>query len=270
MAPIETTKNPLALPSQADSSVRSVERAFGLLRALESAGRPRRLTDLIEETGMPKATVQRLLGVLEKSGFVEKQDGRYQVGVAAVPLAYSFLVGNSLTRAALPVLQELAAVSEETATLYVRHGRDRVVVQRVEGKNPPRYSMPVVVGQRITLLLGAAGHVLAAAMPEAELGALLEHAGEIRTAGGKLVTEEQLRTRLDQVSREGFAVSLDERTLGVVSVAAPVIVGGRGTIASLAVTGLARRLGATRIEQLSLEVRHAARAIAERYSRTAG
>ncbi len=261
----EVVDTPAVTIVQPDGSIRSVERALALLRALEGSGRPRRLIELVQETGMPKATVQRLLGVLEKSGFVEKQDGRYQLGVAVVPLAYRFLVGNSLTRASLPVLQELAAVSLETATLYVRHADHRVVVQRVEGQNPPRYSMPVVVGQRLPLLLGAAGHILAAAMPEDELARLLEKTGEIRMANGALLAHEELRARLDRIRRDGLAVSRDERTVGVVSIAAPIVVPATGTIASLSVTGLASRLIDKKVEQLSIEVRQAAQAIAERY-----
>lgn len=247
-------------------SVRSVERAIRLLRVLEVARRPMRLSDLSAATEMPKATVQRLLAVLERNGFVQKQHGRYEVGVAVVPLAYAFLAGNSLTHAALSALKELAAATEETATLYVRHGFERIVVQRVEGANPLRYSMPVVVGQRITLLLGAAGHVLVAAMPEAELAGLLAEIETISLANGEVLTAPQLRMRIGQVRRQGFAVSVSERVLGLASVAAPVVTADHGTIAAISVTGTSDRFTGEKTERLVVEVRLCAGAIAERYS----
>jgi IclR family acetate operon transcriptional repressor len=133
------------------SSIRSVERAFDLLEALERSRQPMRLTDLGRLTAMPKATVQRLLAVLERRGMVDRAQGRYQIGVGVIPLAHGFLLENSLAQASLPVLQELARSSGETATLYVRLGLERVVVQRVEGKDPLRYTLPI--GQRLPLLL---------------------------------------------------------------------------------------------------------------------
>jgi IclR family transcriptional regulator, acetate operon repressor len=252
--------------AQPVDSIRSVERAIRLLRELEVARRPMRLSDLSAAAEMPKATVQRLLAVLERNGFVEKQQGRYEVGVAAVPLAYSFLMGNSLTQASVPVLQELAKATDETATLFVRHGFERVVVQRVEGANPLRYTMPVAVGQRITLLIGAAGHVLASALPERDLAELLAGFESISLVTGEVLTRPQLLTRLEEVRRQGFSVTRGERTPGVVSVAAPVVTTERGTIAALSVTGTSDRVTADKAERLIDEVRLAARAIAERYS----
>lgn len=253
-------------PARPVESIRSVERALRLLRVLEAARRPMRLTDISNSADLPKATVQRLLAVLERNGFVEKRQDRYEVGVVAVPLAYAFLVGNSLTQASLPVLQELATVTEETASLYVRDRGERVVVQRVEGANPLRFAMPVTAGQRITLLLGAAGRVLAAAMPENELSELLPIIDSTTLATGQPLTVPEFLTSLEQVRRQGFAVSRDERRLGIVSVAAPVITPDRGTIAAISVTGTPDRIAPERIERLIVEVLLAARAIAERYS----
>lgn len=249
---------------QAAASVRSVERALDLLTALECAGQPLRLSDLARAAGIHKATAQRLLLVLERRGLVQKGQGLYHIGVATVPLAHAFLLGNHLTKAALPVLQELAQVSEETVSLFVRLGFHRVVVQRVEGLHPLRYAMPI--GQRLPLHLGA-GKVLAAAMPEDELQRLLDQLGEMRLVTGETLTKERLLAELERIRRQGFSVSRNERTMGVVSVAAPVIGPDGATMAAIAVIGPAAGLTEEKVEQLSIEVRHAAQAIAERYCR---
>lgn len=254
---------PLAHPlSPAAGSVRSVERAIDLLSALETTDHPMGVTELARATAMPKATTQRLLTVLEGRGLVQKEQGRYQMGVGAVPMAHAFLLGNNLTRAALPVLQELAQATDETASLYVRHGFHRVVVQRAEGTNPLRYTMPI--GQRLPLHLGAAGLVLAAAMQESELQRMLQKLGEMRTADGQPLSREELSTKLRLARQQGFVVARDERTMGVVSIAAPVARPGKPTSAAIAVTGLPSRMGESKTEQISIEVRRAAQAIAAR------
>lgn len=243
-------------------SIRSVERAFDILEALERNRQPVRLTDLARLTGMPKATVQRLLGVLERRGFADRVVGRFQIGVGVLPLSHVFLMENSLAKSALPVLQELARASQKTATLYVLHGMERVVVQRVEGKKALRYTLPI--GQRLPLLLGAAGYVLAAAMSREEQEQLLDYTGDVRLCTGEVLSRRALRAKLDAVRRQGYAVSRNMRVLGNFSLAAPVVRPDGATVAAVAVTGLASQVGEGEEEALSIEVRQAAHALGER------
>ena len=247
-------------PQRAGGSIRSVERAFDLLEALEAGRHPLRLTDLGRLTGMPKATVQRLLGVLDRRGVVEKTQGRYQLGIGVVPLAHGYLTESGLTTVALPVLQELARESGETATLFVRYRLDRVVVQRVEGADPLRYSMPI--GKRLPLLVGAAGLVLAAAMPREEREHLLSRTDRLRLGSGRTLGRTALRKKLETARERGYAISRDERVIGIFSVAAPIVRPDGSAVAAVAVTGPCARVSEKKAAELSIEVRQAAQAIA--------
>ena len=93
-------------------AIHSVERTLHLLLSMEEAGRLMGLTELSRATHLPKATVQRLLNVLEQYGFAEIWQGKYHIGIAILPLANAFLISKELIRIALPVLQ-LAQTSEE-------------------------------------------------------------------------------------------------------------------------------------------------------------
>ncbi len=243
-------------------SIRSVERAIDVLYSLECASHPMGLSELGRAVGMPKATVLRLLGVLMKRGLAEKVLGRYQIGVGTVPMAHAFLIGSSLSKAALPVMQELAVATEETISLFVRLGFSRVIVQRVEGKHPLRYVLPV--GQRLPLHLGA-GKILAAAMSDEEVHEMLGQVGDIRRADGEMVTAEAFMAELQQVRKQGFSISINERTLGTASVCAPVVGPDGSTLAVISIIGPTDCVTPDKIPQFSIEVRHAARAIAERY-----
>jgi IclR family acetate operon transcriptional repressor len=245
------------------SANRSLERALHLLLVMENASRPMGLTELSNATQLPKPTVQRLLSVLENYGFSEKWQGRYHLGVAVLPLAHAFLLENELTRVALPVLQELAQTSGETASLFVRLGFQRIVVQRVDGRHPLRYILPT--GQRLPLHVGM-GKVLAAALPENERLLLSKNVGTFHLANGKRITPQSLLEELDQIRRQGYMISRNERSMGAASVGAPVVDAGGTTIAAVAVAGHTERLTMKRLNHLSIEVRGAARAIAERYN----
>lgn len=245
------------------SSVRAVERVLDLLTALERFSRPAGLTEISGVTGLHKATVQRLLMTLERRGFVQKERGLYQLGMAIVALSRAFLTGNSLTKSAAPVLEELVAITGETASLYVRQGEDRLLIQRVESPSPLRFVLRV--GERYPLYSGSTGQVLCAAMPDDELLPYLHRVGTIELANGRTLTKEEMYERLEQVRRQGFAACMDERVLGISSIAAPVVHPKLGVIASVVVTGPSTRLTKEKITNFSNEIQRAARNIAERY-----
>jgi IclR family acetate operon transcriptional repressor len=255
----------LPMPNITDrekSPMRSLERALHLLAILQEAGCSMGLTELGHASQLSKPTVLRMLLVLEKYGFAEKRQGRYRLGVAALPLAHAYVLGNELLRVALPVLQELAQTSGETTSMFVRLGFKRVLVQRVEGLHPMRFVLPL--GEKLPLHVGA-GKVLAASMSEGDIRQMLDELGEIRLASGQPMPREVLLAELERVRKQGYAVSLGERMLGIVAVAAPVIDAKGATIAALSVAGTAERLPSKEIERLSVEVRDAAKMIAERY-----
>jgi IclR family transcriptional regulator, acetate operon repressor len=244
-------------------SVRSLERALDLLEALDRIGQPTGVRELGRTVGLASSTVQRLLSVLQRRGYVQNERGRYSLGAGVVSLARSFLAGSSLTRAAMPVLEELALLSGETSSLYVRQEFDRVVVQRVASPHPLRYS--IEIGQRLPLHVGAAGLILAAAMPREQLAQLLDRLGEVRLATGEEMSRTDLVARLDRVRQQGLAISREERSLGVISVASPVPSPSRGVVAAVAVLGPPSRMDEEKVEYLAREVRRAGEEIGQRY-----
>lgn len=246
-----------------NSTNRSLERALHLLMILEGSVTPQSLTELASATQLAKATVQRILAVLEKYRMIEKRQGRYHLGVAVLPLAHAYLLSNSLSRASLPVLQELAAATGERASLFVRLGHYRVVVHRVEGKHPLRYALPF--GQRLPLHTGV-GKIFAAAMQEGELAEMLGETGELRHARGVAITREQFLDELEKIRKQGYAVSRNEREYGMASVVAPVTDSDGAVIAAVSIAGPVDRLDEKEAE-LIIEVSRAAIAISDRYGR---
>ena len=244
------------------SSMRSVERTFHVLAVLEETGCALNVTDLGHACQLSNATVMRILAILEKYGFVEKRQGRYRLGAATLPLAHSFVLGNELTRVSLPVLRELAETTGEMASLFVRLGFKRILVQRVYGLQPLRFLLPI--GQRDPLPVGA-GKVLAAAMSDEDLRKNMDEIGEIQLADGRRLTWESLIVDIERIRQQGYSVSYSDRSVGTFSVSAPVIDASGATIAAVSVAGSADKLKPKRLKQLSVDVRVAAKAVADRY-----
>ena len=250
---------------EASGSVRSLERALDLLEFLESLRSPCGARALEAQTGIPKATAQRLLDVLERRGYVQKEQGKYYLAAGLVRLARGFLAGNSLATIALPVLQQLTALSGETCGLYVRQGFNRILVERVESPHPLRQH--TAIGERLPLHIGASGQVLCGGMPDDMLRRYLEAIPPVRLASGKPLSKKEVWARCRQARSRGFAIGVDERWDGVSSVAAPVVQHIKGVVAAINIAGPSSRMPVKKLEQLSLEVRRAASEISEKLDR---
>lgn len=253
------------MAAEQKASVRSLEKALDLLDYLERAGIPTGVRAIETETGIPKATAQRLLDVLETRGFVRKHNGKYSLWVGSVHLARSFLKGDGLTQVAQPILKALTEVSDETVSLYVRQGMDRIMIQRVESPHPLRFQTSV--GERLPLHRGASGLVLCSKMPDEELESLFSALWPFKLADGTLITRETFFERIRSVRERGYAIGISERYEGVTSVAAPVDTKDRGIIAAISIAGPSYRMGQEKLDRLALEIRGAARELSETYQR---
>jgi DNA-binding IclR family transcriptional regulator len=198
--------------------MRSLSRAMEVFAELQRAERPQRLSDLARTCGMSLPTTLRILRVLQDFGMVSQTDKSYRIGPAVLPAARSFLENDPLVVAARPILQQVAAQTGLTASLYTRLGFERILVARVDGEAPLRYDLPL--GKRLPLTLGAAGKILLASASDDELQQVVAaaiaagHEDPAFTAG-------QLRSRLPE-SGADYAYSSDERATGVRSVAMAV------------------------------------------------
>lgn len=248
------------------SSVKSLEKAFDLLDLLETEGMPLGVRAIEIKTGIPKATAQRLLDVLETRGFVRKHEGKYSLWVGAVHLARSFLSRDGLARTALPVLKVLAQLSDETASLYVRQGYYRILIARVESPNPLRFQTSV--GERLPLHIGASGHILCAGMPEEELKTFVNSLEPFKLADGTLLTRDLFMDRVKQAKEKGIDIGVGERFEDVTSIACAVDTKDRGVIAAINIAGPTFRFNGEKLERLKIEIRGAARELSAAYLQT--
>lgn len=244
------------------SPMRSLERALGVLAVLEQSRAPLRLSEVARRAGLHVATTQRILATLGRFDYVAQEPLGYTIGPATVLNAHAYIVANSVSRAAAPVLQELASATGLSASLALRVGFSRVMVGRVEGAKPLRYQMPI--GERLPLLVGASGRVLTAAMSGQDVKVLLERVGEVRLASGEVVPHKRYLAELVRIRSAGFAYGQSERVLGAGSMAVPVVNDAGETVAAIGLSVLTDGLDQSEIETLANELKRAATAVSER------
>ncbi|NUT39476.1 MAG: IclR family transcriptional regulator [Thermoactinospora sp.] len=181
------------------------------------------LTELARRSELPLSTVHRLVAELEAwKALTRGPDGRYHVGLRLWELGR--LAPGHLQQVAHPWLQELFTVSGENVHLAVRDGMEVLYVHHLYG----RRAVPLASreGGRLPMHPTGVGKALLAFEPEWFVQAYLRR--ELERPTRHTVTEPgRLMRELQQVRRQGYALTYEEMTLGSCSVAAPVVIDGR-------------------------------------------
>jgi DNA-binding IclR family transcriptional regulator len=204
------------------SGVGVLDKAVLILAFLSTDG-PATLSEVVEGTGLPRATAYRLLSALEAHHLVVRVEGRYSLGSRLLGWGNRVVAGAGLVEAARPVLAALRDSTDESTQLYVREGNARVCVASVERATGLRDTVPV--GAVLPLELGSGGKVLLAWAEDEERSSGIEAA------------------ELDAVRSRGWAESVAEREAGVASVSAPVFDIAGDVCAAVSVSGPIARLG---------------------------
>ena len=230
----------MAEPHQRESHyVQSLERGLSVITAFGPDAAELTLSDVARLTGLTRAAARRYLLTLADLGFV-RQDGKlFRLTPKVLGLGYAFLSSLSLPAVAEPHLEWLAHEVGESSSMSVLDGHDIVYVARV----PTSRIMTVAinVGTRFPAYATSMGRVLLAGLDDVALEAHLDRldleaftARTVRTVG-------ELRDRLHETRRQGYALVDQELEDGLRSVAAPLRDGTGRVVAAVNVSAPVRR-----------------------------
>ena len=235
------------IADQNDDTKRSVlGRAFEILDCFEG-GQEMTVAGICERTGLPPATVHRMLAALvEWEGVERLARGRYRLGARIWRLGVSAPQIRRLRELAQPYLVNLHMATRGTVYLGVRDGQDAVFGDRITRVKPTAASS--FVTRRMPLQSTAGGRVLLAYSDDAWRRIQKEAAEEAEGYGSGLPDDgasagarpagglAALGRELEVIRAQGYGVMRDDGLPGRTSVAAPVF-GELGTaVASLTVS----------------------------------
>ncbi|ARF86791.1 IclR family transcriptional regulator [Burkholderia cenocepacia] len=155
-------------PSTSPVSNRSLERGLELLRAFGPGATLLGNGDLVELTGLPKATVSRLARTLVETGYLEHDAVRrgYRLGLPVLGLAQALRNSSTVLQAAAPRLRETAQALHINVGIAGPDRDDMVYLESI--RYSPRASLRTVVsGQRVPMALTSLGRAYLASLPDA-------------------------------------------------------------------------------------------------------
>ncbi len=237
----------------------AVARAVSILRELGEDGDALRLSELSRRLRLSKSTVSGLLSTLEGCGMVERDpvSRAYRLSLGLLDLSASVLRRLDVRDAARPALVHLREVSGETAILHVPRGDRHLIVDRAE----PELELKVVapVGHLLPAFAGSVAKAVLAALPAAELDAILRGRPLPAFTARAIVEPDRYLEAVARARRDGFALDDEEYLPGVRGVSAAVADATGPAVATLSVVGVGTRLGRGRLRALGSEVAAAAR-----------
>jgi IclR family transcriptional regulator, acetate operon repressor len=234
---------------------------LAVLRGFEEGPADLGLAEIAHRSDLDPERAGRALATLCREGFLEPTTGdSYRLSRVLVVLGRRTEEATGLDRAEV-LLEQLTARTGESSSLAVRSGTHAVVL--LLAASPQRLRVEHGVGSRLPLHASAMGKVLLAFGDE-EPEVATRELGELeRFTNRTLTTPAELITDLCETRERGWAVNREERYDGVVGVAAPVIVPGRGVVAAIGVQGPAARLQRPDEPSLTRLVERTARRVGE-------
>jgi DNA-binding IclR family transcriptional regulator len=159
-------------PARVKPGIQSVERAFGILRALTAAGGSLRLADIAEQAGLTRNLAHAYLVSLQRVGAVvqDQESGRYDLGSGAVEIGLAALGRMDLMAHARTVMKALCSEVSESVWLSVWTPRGPVVVAKVDGAHVSPFE--IRVGSIVDITVTATGLSFIAHVPRAQWQAI--------------------------------------------------------------------------------------------------
>jgi DNA-binding IclR family transcriptional regulator len=204
---------------------RSLERGLSILECFKPGVGVLAHHDIAERTGLPKATVTRLIGTLRAQGYlVADEPARgYRLGVPILSLSHSLRLGNELIEAASPLIGRIARETSTIIGFGTAHGTDIVYLDAANG-DPARVARRINAGMRTPISISSIGRAFLAGLLPGERQRWLGH---LRRADSHWRTGmlAEIERSVQEVRTRGYCLVLWNKGK-MASIGAPVAVRG--------------------------------------------
>ncbi len=214
--------NSLNSDSAVFSSVNSVNKAFRILSCFTRFEPELTLAQISKQLAIPKSTALNLIRTLEQCGYLIKSKNSQSYRLGYKILEHSYVLRSSLpvVQYALPLLEDIQEKTNEIIYLTT-HINGQVLY--LEGIYPSRrmanYS---ISGKTLPMHCTGCGKVMLAYLPQEEIHQIVEQHGLPQFTPRTITTTDALMNELSQIRERGYAIDIEEESLGVKCIAMPI------------------------------------------------
>src|SRR5262245_37135020 len=233
-----------------EATVKSIDRAARLLRAVAPYEEGAMLSAVARDTSLGKRTVHRLLTALVDAGLVfqDHETRRYRLGVGLALLGHA-AHRQDFAALAKPHLLRLAEQTEDTIYASVRESGAAVCVAREIGAFPIR-TLSLEVGHLRPLGVGSGSLALFAFLPDDEIAGLIEkNAAWLARYPGH--SRKELLAKVADTRRRGYSFVEGRIVSGMNAIGVPIVGADGRSVAALSLAAITDRVSGPRVGQLA-------------------
>jgi IclR family pca regulon transcriptional regulator len=192
------------------------------------------LAEVASATGLARPTARRILLTLIELGYVRSGERGFALTPRVLELGVAYVGSMGLWDIARPHLEALSVRTNESCSIAQLDGSDIVYVARASV--PKIVALAVQIGTRFPALPTSLGKVQLAALPPDELERVLAEPTRSGLTPRWRPSREERDAALREVRARGWALTDEQLTLGIRSVAAPLRDGDGRVVAAMNVT----------------------------------
>lgn len=200
--------------------VQSLERGLAVIKAFSAEHPSLTLSDVARDTGLSRAAARRFLLTLVDLGYVGTDGRAFHLRPSLLDLGYAYLSSLDLPEVAQPHLRSLSDALGESSSVAVLDDQDVVYVARVAVSRI--MSVTIGVGTRFPAFATSLGRAIIGCGSPERRDAFLAHLTPVALTSHTITDVAALRTALDKVRSDGWALVDQELEDGLRSVAAPI------------------------------------------------
>ena len=225
------------LTNRKTPSVPAVQRILDVLEVISQSKMGMTLSELAQELKLPKSSAHCLVLTLERRGYLYRNErtARYKFGLKLLELADLALTGIPVRDQAAAVMFALMQTTGLAVHLAVLENREAVLIHKIEPRGS--YRLATWIGKRMEMHCTGVGKVFLAHFSETEQDQFIAERGLPRHNEHTIVSVARLKSHLEEVRAQGYALDDEEDELGYRCIGCPVFNAGRQVIAAISLAG---------------------------------
>ena len=198
------------------------------------------VTEISEHFGLYKSTVHNILSTLKAMEYLEQDEdtGKYRLGIQIFNLSKAMADTYSITKIAMPYMQELSNQTGQRCYLAVPY---RWEVLYLEAMYPAESVelMRSILGERAQMYCTGLGKAMLAYMSEREIQDYLSK-HELKAFTENSITDKEiLKNELIRTRQRGYAIDEMEHEFGIKCMGMPIFDRNKKVYAAISISGLA-------------------------------
>lgn len=218
----------------------TLEKGFRVLTCFTKEQPQMTLSDVARASDLNPAVARRCLLTLVELGYVGKTGADYMLRPKVLALSTAFTESFDIDNLIRPRLQQLRAETGDSASFAVMDGSEVLYVTHVSTHRVIKTQ--ATTGTRFPALSTSLGRAMMSTWTEGEIDAFLFRHPHKATTRFTETDPAKLKAAIMTAAKLGYAFISDELDYGITSIAAPLVLPGKGTIGAVNISAATAKI----------------------------